>query len=174
MLLGVGGSGRQSLSRLAAFILGYSVFAIEVVKGYGFAKWKEDLKGMVSTAMLKDISQVFILNDTQIFNENQLEDINSILSQGTISDLPFNLDEAKIIEDINRRECQKRQLVPNKINMAQVMAARLRQSIHIVLAMSPIQKEFSQRLRLFPGLINNSTLIWMTEWPAEALQGVAQ
>lgn len=117
-----------------------------MVKGYGFAKWKEDLKTLIMSSMNRDLSQVFILNDTQIFNENQLEDINSILSQGTVSDLPLNLDEQKSLEEINRKECQKKQLVPNKINLAQVMAARIRQSIHVVLAMSPIQKEFSQRL----------------------------
>jgi dynein heavy chain len=44
LLLGVGGSGRQSLSRLATFIANYKLYQIEVVKGYGMSNWREDVK----------------------------------------------------------------------------------------------------------------------------------
>lgn len=40
MLIGVGGSGKQSLSRLAAFISSLEVLQIQLKKGYGVTDLK--------------------------------------------------------------------------------------------------------------------------------------
>ena len=44
LLVGVGGSGRQSVSRLAAFAAGYELFEITLSRGYGEEEFREDLK----------------------------------------------------------------------------------------------------------------------------------
>ena len=44
LLVGVGGSGRQSLARLAAFTAGCEVFEITLSRGYGEEDFREDLK----------------------------------------------------------------------------------------------------------------------------------
>ena len=68
-LLGVGGSGRQSLSRLATFIAGQKMFQIEVIKGYGMANWREDVKVALMQAGVENKPTSFIFVDTQIVNE---------------------------------------------------------------------------------------------------------
>ena len=46
LLVGVGGSGRQSLARLAAFAAGSEVFEITLSRGYGEEDFREDLKSL--------------------------------------------------------------------------------------------------------------------------------
>lgn len=51
---------------------------------------------------------------------------------------------------------------------------RVRSKLHLVISMSPIGDAFRRRCRLFPSLVNNSTIDWFDDWPTEALLSVAQ
>lgn len=42
---------------------------------------------------------------------------------------------------------------------------RIKNNIHIIIAMSPLSDTFSTRLRMFPSLVNCCILDWFTEWP---------
>lgn len=44
LLVGVGGSGKQSLSKLAAYTAGCEVFEITLTRGYDETMFREDLK----------------------------------------------------------------------------------------------------------------------------------
>jgi dynein heavy chain len=87
LLLGVGGSGRQSLCKLATFISNYKLYQIEVIKGYAMRDWRENAKDCLMVCGCEAKPTSFLFVDTQTINEQMLEDINNILNSGDVPGL---------------------------------------------------------------------------------------
>jgi dynein heavy chain, axonemal len=171
LLLGVGGSGRQSMTKLATYISGYMLASVEIVKGYGMADWREDLKRILMQAGVKAKPTTFLFSDVQIIDERMLEDINNVLNAGDVPNL-YAAEDLEAISSACRIECQKRKIPATKLNIFSQYISRVRKNIHLCLAMSPLGEPFRNRLRNFPSLVNCCTIDWFTAWPAEALQSV--
>ena len=92
MLIGVGGSGKQSLTRIAAFIADMPCLSIEINRGYGIKEFREDIKKFMMKCGIDGKDTVFLFTDSQIIDEAFLEDLNNILNTGEISNL-FAFDE---------------------------------------------------------------------------------
>lgn len=129
LLIGVGGSGKQSLARLAAFISNLEVAQIQLRKGYGIVDLKVtfsftfellenetwqykchnffftqmELSNLYLKAGLKNVGIVFLLTDAQVPDESFLVLINDMLASGEITDL-FPEDEVENIISSVRNE----------------------------------------------------------------------
>lgn len=172
LCLGVGGSGRQSLSRLASYICNYKLFQVEVVKGYNMLNWREDVKKVLLQCGGDNKQTTFLFTDTQIINEQMLEDINGILNSADVPNL-YKKEDFEVIMEVGEKECNNRGIPPTNMNRFSAYVNRVKNNIHMVIAMSPLGEVFRNRIRKFPSLVNCSTLDWFTEWPEEALREVA-
>ena len=87
LLIGVSGSGKQSLTRLSSYINGFKVEQIEITKGYGIESFRGFIKTLMRNCSDKNESTTFLFTDDQIISELFLEDINNILNSGEIPNL---------------------------------------------------------------------------------------
>ncbi|XP_063042411.1 dynein axonemal heavy chain 2 [Engraulis encrasicolus] len=173
LLVGIGGSGRQSLSRMAAYICEYMVFQVEVTKQYRKQEFRDDIKKLYRLTGVDNKPTVFLFNDTQIVDESFLEDINNILSSGEVPNL-YKPDEFEEVQSALSDCARKDNVLETPDSMFTYLIERVRSNLHIVLCMSPVGDPFRNRIRQYPALVNCTTIDWFTEWPRDALLEVAE
>jgi len=175
MLVGVGGSGRQSLTRLSSKMGDNEVYQVEIKKNYRMQEWRDDMKNLLRLCGGKGQSTSFIFTDTQIKEEGFLEDVNNILNTGEIPNL-FAPDEKADLCELVRPAAKAENRCPEgtPAQLFSYFVERCRRKLHIVLCFSPIGESFRGRVRNFPSLVNCTTIDWFSEWPKDALESVAR
>ena len=171
LLIGVGGSGKQSLTKLASFAAGYQVFELTLTRGYGETEFREDIK-----LLYGEVAQgptTFLFTDAHVAEESFLESLNNILTTGMVPAL-FAQDEKDQLSNTVRDEVRAAGLDETPTVLWDFFMEKARDNLHVVLAMSPSGETLRVRCRNFPGLASSTTIDWFFAWPSEALGKVAE
>lgn len=138
--MGIGGSGRQSASKLSTFMNSYELYQIEITKSYSSSDWRDDLKKIMLQSGVAVKKTVFLFADNQIKDESFVEDINMLLNTGDVPNI-FPADEkAELIEKMQmaaRTEGQKIEATP--LAMYNFFIERVKKNLHIVLGKKSTQ-----------------------------------
>ncbi|KAK4872624.1 hypothetical protein RN001_014653 [Aquatica leii] len=174
LLVGVGGMGKQSLTRLASHVNAYKCFQIELTRNYDHSTFFEDLRKLYFSAGAVNENMVFLFTDTQIVQEEFLEDINNILNSGEVPNL-FESDELERVIIASRPPAKEAGISEgNRDGIFDFFIRRVRSNLHLSLCMSPVGDAFRRRCRMFPSLVNCCSIDWFSKWPEEALLSVAE
>ncbi|QDZ24237.1 heavy chain of dynein [Chloropicon primus] len=173
MLVGVGGSGKQSLTRFACHMSDTECFQIELKRGYKLNEFREDIKSLYKKAGIDGTPLAFLFTDNQIADESFVEDVNNILNSGEVPGMYTSDEKEKCIADI-RQWCDDQGMQLSRDGLYQAFVDRVRDNLHIVLCMSPVGEAFRARCRQFPSLINCCTIDWYSQWPEDALLSVSE
>jgi len=173
LLVGVGGSGRQSLSRLSCFIMQCTTMMIVISGTYGLNDLKGDLQIMYNKAGVKDEGVMFLFTDGQITNEKFLVFINDLLASGEIADL-YATEDKDVIRNAVRGGCKSYGMLDTPENLWTFFIMRIRRNLHMSICFSPVGDGMRNRSRKFPALVNCTVIDWFQPWPKDALYEVAK
>eukprot|EP00899_Mesostigma_viride_P019011 jgi/Mesvir1/27110/Mv25131-RA.3 len=172
LLVGVGGSGKQSLCRLAAHIRGLEVVTITVTEGYGLAAFQQDLKAFFLKAGVRNCGLVLLLHDAKLSDERFLVPLSELLAPGDLPEV-FTAEEREEVVAALRPEAKALGILETREACLGLFAERVRSNLRLVLAFSPAGDTLRVQCRRFPSLLKHTLVDWFHPWPTAALESVA-
>lgn len=172
LLVGVGGSGKQSLARLAASVAGYDVTQLQIRPGYGIPELRTDLSALCLKAGLKKLPTVLLVTDAQLVDETLLGPIHDFLAAGEIPGL-FSDDEIDNVVQAVRNEVKALGLMDSRDLCWRFFLEQVRRHLHIILCCSPVGSTLRLRTQRFPALLASMAIDCFLPWPHEALLSVS-
>ncbi|KAI0982004.1 hypothetical protein GJ496_010034, partial [Pomphorhynchus laevis] len=155
LLISVGGSGKQSIARLAAFMSSIDTF-------------KADLRKFASSI---GISSAF----KQYLPENWIK-INDGYVIGYCGDVYNMFSEEETYEIVNslKTEMKVSGMEIDRNSAWVYFISKVKIDLKVVLTFSPVGNAIRKKARCFPALVTATTIDWFQKWPKEALISVAE
>lgn len=177
LLIGIGGIGRQSYTRLAAHIMDFELHQIELTQNYSLKNWTDFLKNVILKVSYNEQHGVFLISDSQLEHGEFLDDVTQLMQSGEVLHL-FSTEEMVAIHEkmlsIDKQRDKSLQTDGTPRALHDFFVGIVREQLHVVVCMSPANKFYREILINYPSLINSCTIDYFSQWPDDALVSIAQ
>lgn len=175
LLIGEGGSGRHSLTKLASYLARYRTYQIKVSKEFTHAHFRNEMRALFERIVQKNQPICFLFSDNEIISEGFIEDVNNILSLGEIPNLFIKKDtrdDFAPIRDRIRKMHGTKERESDEMIFDEFISI-IQKNLHVIFCISQSGSNLRTFARQYPGITSNTTQIWFTDWPKDALREVA-
>lgn len=97
LVIGIGGSGKKSVIKLASYAANFRIFEIAVTRGYGEASFRDDMRTLYNKVGVENRRIVFLFTGAHVADESFLELVNNMLMTGVVPALFSDEDKDEIV-----------------------------------------------------------------------------
>eukprot|EP01135_Chromosphaera_perkinsii_P000864 Nk52_evm27s152 gene=Nk52_evmTU27s152 len=170
LLIGSPGSGKQSLTKLAAFICGFEIYRLTTNE---LEVFKSDFTSLYLKAGLKGFKVLCIFTQAQAkHNEKFMVYLNDYLSSGYIGSL-FSSEERNNINNSIRSEVKQAGLLYSREVAWNYFIQKVKRNFRIVICTPGTGPRFNEICCKFPAIINCTSIVWFSSWSKDALIAIA-
>ena len=167
-----GGNGKQSLTKLAAYLLHYTVWRLDTSGMYGIQDLRNEIRDVSMKVGLRDESIVLMVTESTIVDEEFLVPLSEVLTTGDLRDA-FTLEDKDAIYESMRNFAKDNGYDADRDTCFQLFQERVITTLRVALCLEPGYK-LRQRMARFPALQTCTHINWIHSWPVDVLQGVAE
>ena len=174
MLVGVGGSGKKSIAKVAAAVAGVSFLHSAKGPNYGVSNFLDDLGAGFKRSGIKGESVCFLMSDADVCDGVFLDFVNQQLSTGRVSDLFQKEDVDSIVSELRPAFKEGNPGAADAEDaILEFFWDRVARYFHFCFCFSPSDGALARWSRQFPGLLSACTIDWFHPWPTDALRSLA-
>ncbi|XP_015433238.1 PREDICTED: dynein heavy chain 3, axonemal-like [Dufourea novaeangliae] len=166
------GSGKKSITSLAAYMNQQELFELCVQSSCNFNIWRNNLKTVLQKCGGLRENLTFFIKDKQISN-TFLCDISSLLATGEIPDLFSTKEKYDIIEMVRlHAQGGNKNAEISTRSVMNYFLEQCKNNLHIVMCFNSSNTAIRSYLYKYPELLKYCTINWYNTWPTHALEQI--
>lgn len=172
LIVSEGGNGKQSLTKLAAYIQGYEVWPLEPTGTYNVDSLRNEVKDVYMKVGLRDALIILVVTESTLLIDEFLVPISEVLTTGDLCNT-FTSEDKDAIHESMVNFAKDSGYDTDRESCFGLFMEKVRKAIRIALCLTPGNK-LRRRTARFPALLTCTQINWIHPWPHEVLKGLAE